>query len=74
MIANFPVVAIVRLWSFYPVTDLALRLEPTVAELKHSFHLSFSISQLSFPISPALKPMSNGQWKMGNGKPLKKEV
>jgi hypothetical protein len=27
---------------------------PTVAELKHSFHLSFSISQLSFPISPAL--------------------
>ena len=43
------------------VTDVALRLVPTVAELKHSFHLSFSISQLSFPISPALKPMTNGK-------------
>jgi len=43
---------------------------PTVAELKHSFHLSFSISQLSFPISPALKPMTNGKWKMKDRKPL----
>ena len=34
----------------------------------HSFHLSFSISQLSFPISPALKPTTNGKWKMTNDK------
>ena len=54
--------------SSVSVTDVALRLVPTVAELQHSFHLSFSISQLSFPISPALKPiqmkMENGRWKM----------
>ena len=31
---------------------------------EYSFHLSFPISQLSFPISPPLKPMTNGKWKI----------
>ena len=31
------------------VTDIALRLVPTVAELKHSFHLSFSIERRDKP-------------------------
>ena len=46
------------------VTDVALRLVPTVAELKHSFHLSFSISQVSFPITRA---EANDKWQMASG-------